>query len=293
VQGDVIDDSSYTAKLTAAKDTAGGSVVLEPKLPEPYRALLLPTDGVRARLGEPVSDALVRAQVRLLAAGQPRAVTAVTRPVSGRVTSVELTPGDWLPFDAAVSFDLGALTDPAGNALAADTAVHRTVPDPGPMAVNPDFELGMTGWAPAGREVRAVTGLGGVQPASGAQLLAVRTDSAVTAYFDVPAAATRLSFSAAVLSELGQFDAKRTATVTLFAQGQAPQLVFDAKDQAAKDSSCSDCGPEFGHRVPMERHGADVTALRGQRVFLVAEVRSSYFIGVTQFALLLDDVRLE
>ena len=52
------------------------------------------------------------------------------------------------------------------------------------------------------------------------------------------------------------------------------------------------CG-EFGQLIPPTRKSVDVSLFRGERVFLTAEVRSSFFIGVNFFALVLDDLRIQ
>jgi hypothetical protein len=290
VLGDVVDQTDFTAKVTWGLDMTGELLRLVPAGDRPAPDLL-PTDTLRVMFDEPVAEPDARARVKLLAGGAPWSSTwsADLPAVSARVVALQLQPDHFLPFGAELTLAPGGLTDPAGNALVAGAARH-VVADPGPLTSNAGFESGLAGWITSG-QVEATGAVQGQAPAEGAKQLVVHQESFAAGYLDVPANATTLQLSLTLFSELGQFDAGKTAVVRLLSEGVAPQVLFDAATEQAHDAACN-CG-ELSHRLGPQVKTADLTALRGKRVFLTAEVRSAFFIGVNYYALLIDDVRVQ
>ncbi|MBK7862137.1 MAG: hypothetical protein IPJ65_26685 [Archangiaceae bacterium] len=290
VLGDVVDQTDFEASVDWAADTSGElarlTVVGDRPAPD-----LLPTDVLRVTFDEPVLETQARSSVKLLADGAEVAADGSSTSggvVNGRVTSLLLRPQHALPFGATLSLAPHGLADPAGNALVAGASRH-VVADPGAATDNPGFENGSARWVTVGN-VAVGGAFQGLAPAEGAAQLVVHEESLASGYLDVPATATELQLAVALFSEQGQFDAGRTAVVRLVSEGAPDVVLFDAAAERARDASC-DCG-QLGHRIARQVKTADVTALRGKRAFVVAEVRSAFFIGVNYYALVLDDLRV-
>ena len=112
-------------------------------------------------------------------------------------------------------------------------------------------------------------------------------------YFDVPANAAQLRFLAGVLAEesFGVFDG--VAVVSLETLDRSVG-VFDAGDRVDDFAPCAACSG-FGYQdlAPYAEATADLSAFRGERVFVVVDVGFGVVIGPVEVALLLDDFRVE
>ena len=291
VRGDEIDTADYKADLSASADTKGEAFDVVPPEARPPGAVL-PTDALQVRLGEPAEVERATA-VRVLANGVPVVdpLTPLADPVHGLVIALALRPPGFWAFDTAITAEPGGLVDPSGNAMSWSGAGLHVVPDPGPMIGNLGFEAGTTGWTVTGHQAGTTGTFDGVVPVEGALQMIVREESVLTGYLDVPAGATSLSLSVGLFSEAGQFDADRTAVIALHRASGERIVMFDGYAERAASAACA-CG-EFGQLIPPARKSVDVTPFRGERLFLTAEVRSSFFFGVNFFALVLDDLRIQ
>ena len=291
VGGDQIDMADYKADLSASADTKGEPFDVIPPEARPPDAVL-PTDALQIRLGEPAEVGRATA-VQVLANGMPVAdsLTPLADPVHGLVIALALRPPGFWAFDTAITAEPGGLVDPSGNAMPWSGAGLHVVADPGPVTGNLGFEAGTAGWIVTGHQAGTTGAFDGVVPVEGALQMIVHEESALTGYLDVPAGATSLSLSVGLFSEAGQFDADRTAVIALHRASGERIVIFDGYAERAASVACA-CG-DFGQLIPPTRKSVDVTMLRGERLFLTAEVRSSFFIGVNFFALVLDDLRIQ
>ena len=285
--GDIFDQSTHNSTMTAGLDsTATGASLFVSRTV----LTLLPFEAVNVRFQEPLREADVRANLRVLAGG-----TAVTGEIAlaatgGLVTGATFQPDAFLPFGAEVTLDLAALQDPSGNALTAPDARVPVVADPGLLSDNTGFEAGLDGWIALG-QASAQGEFQGFAPVAGAAQAVVREGGTLAGVLDVAADATALELSVAVLSELGQVDADRTAVIALRKPGGALIEIFDVADVKDQFQDCGTC-TDYGQSVGPLRRTIDLTPHRGQRVFLTVDVRSSFFIGVNFFAALVDDIEI-
>jgi hypothetical protein len=288
LSGDVIDQGTYEATLTASLDATEGHVFVG--APE-SREFLLPTDQIEIRFDEPVRAADVSTTLTVLADGEPLAGLVPTLDeVNGLIVFATFTPsGTFLPFDAEVTLDVGGLADPSGNAVVWDSGPMPTAADPGSLLDNPGFESGLAGWIPAGT-VEAVEGFERLTPEEGEAFAVVREESSLAGYLDVPADAEALEFTVAVLSEANQFDPGYSVVVSL-EHADGGYAVLDASTHAGESVTCEAC-TELGYRIGPLPQRVDLREWQGRRVFLTVEVRSSGYFGVNYFAAVLDDFRL-
>jgi hypothetical protein len=287
VLGDVVDQTTHTSIMAAGLDARATSASL---FVARTVLALLPFEGVNVRFQEPLREADVRDNLRILADGTAVAGELTVAATGGLVTGATFQPDAFLGFGAEVTLDLAALQDPSGNALTASDARVPVVADPGPLAGNTGFESGLTGWIALG-QADTQGAFQGLAPAAGAAQAVVREGGTLAAALDVAAGATELELSVAVLSEIGQVDADRTTVIALRKPGGALIEIFDVADVADQFQSCGTC-TEYGQSVGPLRRTIDLTPHRGQRVFLTVDVRSSFFIGVNFFAALVDDIQV-
>jgi hypothetical protein len=286
VINDAIDFSGHTSVLRAALDTTATTASLVAPRGVPP---LLPYDTVGIVFAEPLRDRDVRRRVRVLAGGRPIAGQLSTQPTGGLATEAVFQPDGFLPFAADITVDVGRLIDPSGNRLTQSTARIPVVADPGRVAQNPGFESGLDRWISLGAE--AAGSFEGFAPVEGAGQAVVRQQRTLAGVLDVGPSASELELAVTVLAEGREVDADRTAVIALRRAGGESIEVFDVADVRDLLEACTTC-TEFGTFVGPLRRTVDVTALRGQRVFLTVDVRSSFFFGVNFFAALVDDIQL-
>lgn len=285
--GDVFDQTTHTSTMTASRDTTSTTASLfVPRSP----AKLLPFETVNVRFQEPLREADVRTYLRVRANGVSLAGTLTVTPTGGLVTAATFQPKAFLGFNAAVTIGLTGLRDPAGNALSPSSASVSVVPNPGSLTGNAGFESGLTGWIALG-QASALGTFQGFAPAQGAAQAVVREGGTLAGVLDVPASATELALSVAVLSEIGQVSPNHTTVIALRKAGGALIEIFDVGDVANQFQPCPTC-TEYGRSVGPLSRTIDLTPHRGQRVFVTVDVRSSFFIGVNFYAALVDAIQI-
>jgi hypothetical protein len=284
--GDIFDFTTHTSTLTASRDTTSTTATLfVPRSP----ATLLPFEPVTVRFQEPLREQDVRTYLRIRSSGVTVPGTLTLTPTGGLVTSATFQPSVFLGFGASVTLGVTGLRDPAGNALTRPSSRVLVAANPGPLTGNIGFESGLAGWIALG-QASALGAFQGFAPAQGATQAVVREGGTLAGYLDVPATATELELSVAVLSEIGQVTPNHTAVIALRRAGGALIEIFDVADVAGQFQPCATC-TEYGQSVGPLRRTIDLTPHRGQRVFLTVDVRSSFFIGVNFFAALVDDIQ--
>jgi hypothetical protein len=121
----------------------------------------------------------------------------------------------------------------------------------------------------------------------------VRASATLAAALDVPADATEIDLSVALLSE-GEIDtlySEDRAEISLLKVGGERIEIFDAADIVGQLQQCTTC-TQYRTFVAPFRRTADLTSLRGERVFLIAEVDATSFFDPIGLAVLLDDIQI-
>jgi hypothetical protein len=287
VMGDIFEESSHTSVLTAGLDTTATAASLD--VPRNYPTIL-PYDAVHVEFEEPLREADVRDNLRILANGAPVTGELTLEAKGGLVIGATFQPDAFLPFDAEMTLDLGALKDPAGNALTAADASVPVMADPGVFTDNAGFESNLDGWIVFG-DASAQGAFEGFAPAEGVAQAVLREDTMLVTRLEVPADATALDFSIAVLNYQPDLLANYTTVIGLRRPGGELIQVFDVSDFADRLQPCTTC-TEFANVVGPLRHTLDLTPYRGQSVFLTVDARAIHFIGVEPLAVLLDDIQV-
>ncbi|MEO7731746.1 MAG: hypothetical protein ABIY55_12290 [Kofleriaceae bacterium] len=276
--------SPYTAALTAAKDTtASSATIFDGKTRLPFGLVTID-------FGEPVRAEQV-ALLHVLADGRPVAGSFDAAPVAGLITSMRFHPEDFLPFDQAISLDLGGLTDPSGNAITAAASTLRVIADPSPATGNLGFEDGLHGWTVVGH-AQSTGSFGGIAPVEGSSQAVIDAVGTLAGYLDVPADASALHFSLARLSQLDELADNYTATIALHRANGDTITRFDARDATEKPTPCTACAPTYGFQLGPLTGDLDLTQARGERVWLTIDATSFFFIGVPALSVIVDDLRI-
>jgi hypothetical protein len=295
INTDALDSGDYHMRLLPSADTQGSFIAeahTDPFSFDPW----LPTDALSLQLGEP-ADAVQAANLRVLADGVPfaGALRPVT-PVNGLATVMTFRAAAFWPFGSVISTDPNGVTDPSGNLFKPQTVRSTIVADPGPITANLGFESELAGWS-----VRRGIGGGGagvtpsiatIDPVEGTSQLLVGDNATVAGYFDVAADASSLSVSVALLLAIGELDEDRFARVSLRRANSERIVVYDAAVEHTRSARC-ECGPDFVARVAPTTKTVDLTPYRGERLFLVAEVRTYQGFFRPPLALVLDDLRIQ
>lgn len=283
LRGDVMSTSEFDARVTATADTTGPRAALAwwtPRLPIPGR--------IRIVFTEPVPETDLEA-IAITTGGEAidGEITGIGA-VGGLVAQAAFTPVSFLPFDAEIRLD-PVVADPAGNPATATGPPLRTPPDPGSASANAGFEHGLEGWTATG-DVSARGPFGGLAPARGPGQAVVRSGGSLVGYLDVPPGASTLEISVGVLSEIGQYEAGRSGLVRLHTPA-GDVVVFDASGDAGPAEACEGC-KGYGVRHPPVRAIADLVPHRGTRVFLSVSATASGYLGMNEYAVVVDDVSL-
>jgi hypothetical protein len=286
--GDVADYAGYRASLRVSPDTTAPTATLAPASGRDP-GFSLASEGIHVLFSEPVDWDSVRTRTRLLAAGSPvEAKTEAGRVVLGLVTRATIKPSRDIDFDTELGLDVGGVGDPAGNLATWDRRTFRVPRDPGGLLTNPGFENGLKGWISEG-SVQVVSDLEGTSPAEGTRQAVLYSNGRLEGYMDVPANAGKLTFSATIFSEIGEFVAGSSVIVTVAGPGgQVYALDAENLKQQGAPCTCKDFGERIGP-VPVE---VDLVPFRGQRVTISAHVRSTGYIGMNYYGLVLDDFRI-
>lgn len=278
-------ESAYTAAILPTKDTPETSAQIFDRSPR------LPFGVMVIDFAAPVSADQVTASLRVLAGGAPVAGSFDVAPVAGLITSARFHPGNFLPFDQAISLDLGALTDPFGNPVTAAASSLRVVPDPSTITTNLGFENGLTGWRVVGHAER-VGSFGGLAPVEGSSQAKIDAVGALAGYLDVPDDAAALHISLARLSQLSELAGDYTASITLHRANGDTIASFDDRQATEKILPCTTCGADFGFQLGPLTRDLDLTAVRGERVWVTVNATSFFFIGMPALAVVVDDLRI-
>jgi hypothetical protein len=288
-QGEIAELAMHTSTLTAGLDTTATTA----SLVVPHDDLeLLPYDAVHVFFEEPLREADVRDELRILAGGTAITGELIFYSAGGLVTGATFQPDRFLPYGAEVTIDLAGLQDPSGNALAASAARAPVIPDPGVLSGSAGFETDLAGWIVLG-QVSTQGAFQGLAPAEGAAQAVVPEGSTLAAALDVAADATELELSVALLtrSATSADAAAGKAVVALRAADGEQIAIFDAGDVAGQLQPCATC-TEYGQVVGPLRRTIDLTPLRGRRVFLIVDVQESSWWDPNGFAALVDDIQI-
>jgi len=280
-----VEDSPYTASIVALRDTlASSTAIFDGKI-------RLPFGSVTIDFAEPVRADQVTAALRVLAGGRPVAGRFAADPVAGLVTRTQFQPADFLPFDQAISLDVGALTDPSGNAITAAASELRVVGDTSPITENLGFESSLHGWTMVGH-AQSTGSFGGVAPVEGQSQAVIDAVGTLAGYLDVPADARALHVSLTRLSQLGEIAEDYNATIQLHRANGDKIISFDARDATEKLLPCTACAPMFGFQLGPISRDLDLMAVRGERVWITIEATAFFFIGVPPLSVVVDDLRI-
>jgi hypothetical protein len=282
--GEYLQDSSYTAAIAPTNDAAATSAKIFDHSPR------LPFGVAVIDFSAPVTADQVTA-LRVLAGGAPVAGSFDAAPVAGLITRASFQPADFLPFDQPISLDVTALADPSGNPILATASALRVVPDPSSITTNLGFEDGLVGWSVVGH-AENVGSFGGLAPVEGSSQAKIDAVGALAGYLDVPDDAAALHLSLARLSQLAELANDYTASVTLHRANGDTIASFDARQAPEQVVPCTTCGADFGFQLGPLTRDLDLTAVRGERVWLTVDATSFFFIGMPALAVVVDDLRI-
>lgn len=289
IGGDVGESAPFTAIVTAAADDDAGVVSFDvPR--ERTGGQLLSSDPIEVAISEPVPVGTLAA-VTVMAGGKPLpGALRPTTPISGLTTRAVFVPGAFLPAAATLTVAPTGLTDTAGHPVSWDGVTVTTGPDPGPLTANASFEDGLRGWQTTG-DVSVTGAFEGIAPVAGAAQAILTAGSSLAGYVEVPARATELTVSFAILSQIGEFDGNHSVVIALVAEDGTRTVIVDGVLERARGERGT-FGTEYRHRIPARVARVDLRPHRGRRVTLTADVRSTNYMGMQNFALVLDDVRV-
>jgi hypothetical protein len=288
----VLDD--FQDDFTAAPD--GFPVAARAYRATPATPEMLPWETLVIALDQPVSsDEIQRA--RVLADGQEVPGQIEVDQAGELHTGFRFTPDGFYPLNAIIEVELGGMENAIGVPVILEQDPIQVQADPGTLLPNLGFEQALAGWYAVG-DVAAVAGAGDQAPVEGAGMAALRTaltadehrDSRLIGYLDVPADATTLDLSLALLATEDSLPG--SVVVRLYhdlAEGGHEVLdVYEFDHEAAVFEPC-DCGelgadPPLTRRAGPFRHEIELSALRGERVFVEIQLFGEPWSGPVQRA---------
>jgi hypothetical protein len=290
VEGDIVDQTTHTSTLTAGLDTTAPSASL---FVSHFHETLAPFEAVTVHFHEPLREADVRDNLRILAGGTALTGELTIPATGGLVTSAAFQPDVFLPFGTEVTIDLGNLKDPSGNALLASDAMVSVAADPGLLTDNAGFESEPDGWLALGW-AGAEGEVEGFAPVEGAAQGLVSDGGTLAAVLDVAADATALELSfAAITTFAAAPDPDHAIVIGLRKPGGELIEIFDLADEFDQLQDCVTCAYGDGRFVGPLRRTLDLTPHRGQRVFLTVEVHRPRPVGEGGYSVLLvDDIQV-
>jgi hypothetical protein len=253
--------------------------------------LLLPWQPVHLELRQPVTvDQAMR--YRVLVNGEEVPGETHVQPVSNVVTTVEFVPHVFYPMGAELQVEATGMENALGAPV---TFAHPPIPvmeDPGLAAdTNLGFEQELAGWQVTAGTAYAAESFLDVVPAEGTGMVVIESggpepgvgtalyDNRVVGYIDVPADASTLDLSLAVLVPADVLpsvvsvrlyneglDAIETLDVYALAHGTE---VFEACDCLGTPADRA-----LARRMGPVRREIALEAFRGKRVFLELHVKS-------------------
>jgi hypothetical protein len=274
----------FNSVLTAGRDTTAKTARMSWL---GSREQLLPYSSIYLAFDEPLLEAEVRDNLRILANGTAIPGELMLYGEGEMITRGFFQPDAFLAFGAEVTIDHGDLKDPSGNAVSAAEVRAPVMADPGVFTGNAGFESGLNGWLAVG-EVGTRRTFEGYSPEEGAAQALVRVRSMLVTYLDVPAEATALELSITVFSE----DFGGPARIFLYLPGGEEIELFSAGDLSEQVQPCPPTCLEFETVLGPLRPTLDLTPYRGQRVFVSIEVQPTGLHGEDDGAALIDDVQI-
>jgi hypothetical protein len=241
---------------------------------------MLPWETLVVALDQPVSSDEIPRH-RVLADGQevPGQIELVK---TGEIhTAFRFTPDGFYPLGATIEIALDGMKNAIGVPMTLEAAPIEVMADPGSFEPNLGFEQALTGWYVAG-DAAVVAGAGNLAPVEGAGMLALRTaiidsqdrDSRLLGYLDVPADATTLDLSLALLVPEEQLPGSIAMRLHRALPDGGHEVLevyeFDHESVVLEPCACGGLGtdPPLARRAGPFRQEIDLSALRGQRVFL-------------------------
>jgi hypothetical protein len=252
---------------------------------------MLPWEALAVTLEQPVSNDQIE-RYRVLADGQEVAGELAFVGSEGLHTSFTFTPDDFLPMGATIEVDLGGVENVVGVPVVLEQDETQVMADPGALSINPGFEQALAGWYASGDAV-VMASAGDLVPVEGTGMAALRTAlterqhslSRLFGYLDVPVDATALDLSLALLAPEEALPTRVAMRLHhVRADGGHEEIeVYEFDHEAAVFEPC-DCGelgasPPLTRRAGPLRHEIDLSALRGQRVFLEIELHGEPWSG--------------
>jgi hypothetical protein len=286
IVGQVFHPSGFQDDFTAAPDGY-------PVMARVYRGSataddMLPWDSLVVELGQPVS-AGESERYRVLADGEEVAGTFEFQEEDGLHTVFFFTPDDFLPLGADIEVDLDGVQNFIGAPVLLQQVPLQVMADPGALSTNLGFEQALAGWYTTG-DVGVLASAGDVVPVEGASMAALRTapdagnpvrDSALIGYLDVPGDATGLDLSLALLAPADVLPESIVVRLhRALPEGGREEIeayAFDHEAAVFEPCDCSDLvsNPPLTRRAGPFRHEIDLSALRGQRVFLEIQLHGT------------------
>lgn len=296
IEGQVFQPSGFQDTFTAAPDGY-------PVTARAYRGLsqasdVLPWEQIVVDFGQPVSiDESER--YRVLADGEPVAGTfQLEGERDGLHTSFVFRPDDFWPLGATIEVDLDGVKNFVDAPVVVAQGDLQVMADPGALSTNLGFEQALAGWYAVG-DTSVIAGSGDVAPVEGAGMAALRTTpdagnpvhrSGLTGYIDVPADATVLDLSLALLASADELPGSITVSLRRAVPGDGLEIAggyaFDHASAVFEPCACGVVdGTPLTRRAGPFRQEMDVTALRGERLFVDIEVYGGAWSGPAALAL--------
>lgn len=248
---------------------------------------------ISARPEGDFTDALMPWQPLVIEFGQPVPVDYISsfvvladgEPVTGSVqvdeyqlyrTSVQFVPETFYPAGSELRVVPMGMQNALGTQVEGGDATLPVIADAGPANANLGFEQGLAGWSTVG-EASVVESYGDVRAVEGAAMAVLRSggedgytyDSRLIGAIDVPADASELDLSLAVLTE----DWLPTAvTVRLYREGYYVEprdfqiYEFGHEAEAFVPCECAELG--LTRRSGTFRRQVSLAAFRGERVYI-------------------------
>jgi hypothetical protein len=271
-------NNDFTDNFTAALD--GFPVTATAwRAPSPLGEMA-PWDSLSIAFRQPVSSDQLQS-CRVLANGQevPGELTPLGQ--GELLTEARFVPDAFYPLGATIEVEIDGMKNALGVPVTMEHEPIQVLADPGTLLSNPGFEQALAGWYPAGDAV-VVAGAGDLTPVEGASMAALRSeigssgrvDSRLIGYLDVPAVATALDVSLAILAP--EESLPGVVVIRLYhelAEGGYEELeAYRLDPEAAVLEPCAceaiEADPPLTRRTAPFSHPIDLTALRGKRVFL-------------------------
>ena len=240
----------------------------------------LPWESLLLGFGQPVSSDQIQ-RYRVLADGQEVPGKLTARDEGELHTEAVFVPDAFYPLGATIEVEIDGMENALGVPVTMEHQPIQVLADAGSILSNPGFEQALAGWHTVG-DAAVVAGAGDLAPVEGASMAALRSrigpsfhaDSRLVGYLDVPMDATALDVSLALL--VTEEFLPDQAAIRLYrdlAEGGYEELDgYQLDHEAAVFEPCAcealETDPSLTRRTGPFSHRIDLSALRGERVFL-------------------------